>query len=153
MDSSKLNRQAIVLLIGYLLQFLAGMTLNLFVTIPNNHPGNSGNNYFTRSWHSLIWSISGSGGWILAFHVILALFLVLGSISLFVFAVISHKKVWIINGGLAATLTLGAFFNGMSFIDFNKDVSSMIMAVCWSGAVAAIITGLLVGKKRVAQTT
>lgn len=152
MINSKLGRQGIGLLVGYILQFLAGMTLNLFVTIPSNHPGSAGSNYFARSWHSLMWSLSGHGGWVLSFHVILALLLVVGSISLFIFALISHDKIWSITGGVAALLTLGAFFNGMSFIDFNKDLSSMIMAVCWIGAVAALIVGLVIYPKRIIRT-
>ena len=143
MYKDKLNRQAMGLLAGYLLQFIAGITLNLFVTVPNNHPGSSGNDYFTRSWHSLIWSISGSGGWILSFHALLALILVLGSVSLSIFAFLANNKTWKIAGSVAALLTVGAFFNGMSFIDFNKNISSMIMAVCWIGAVTSLGVGLL----------
>jgi hypothetical protein len=143
MRETKFNKQAIGLLGGYLLQFLAGMFLNLFVTIPNKHPGSSGNNYFSRSFHSLVWSLSGSGGWVLSFHVWLALLLVLGSLSLFVMACMAHSTSWSIYGGIAALLSLGAFFNGMSFIDFNKDISSMIMAMCWIGAVAVLVLGLL----------
>jgi hypothetical protein len=126
MKYEKLRPQALGILVGYALQFLAGMTLNLFVTIPKKHPGASGSNYFIRSLHSLIWTLSGSGDWQLAFHVYLGLL---------------HDKRWSIVGGIAALLTIGAFFNGVSFIDFNKDISSLIMATCWLGAVTAIIVG------------
>jgi hypothetical protein len=143
MDSSKLRRQSSGILAGYMLQFVAGMLLNLFVTIPSTHPGSSGKDYFTRSWHSLVWTLSSHGGWQLAFHVYLALFLVLGSISLFVRAYLQHDKNWSIAGGVAALFTIGAFFNGLSFIDFNKNISSMIMAVCWLAAVSALIFGLV----------
>jgi len=144
MQKDKLNRQAIGILAGYLLQFIAGIILNLFVTLPNSHPGDSGDNYFARSWHSLVWSMSGSGGWTLSFHAILALLLVLGSSSLAAIAIMKKDKSWRIAGSIAALLTIGAFFNGMSFIDFNKDVSSLIMAVCWVGAVSSLVIGLLI---------
>jgi hypothetical protein len=142
MNVSRLRRQSIGLLVGYVLQFLAGMSLNLFVTIPTKHPGSSGNNYASQSWHSLIWSLAGHGGWGLAFHVYLALLLVFGSISLFVFALVLHNKNWSITSGIVALFTLGAFFNGLSFIDFNKSISSMIMATCWLVAVGVLIFGL-----------
>ena len=142
MKNDNVRPQAIGLLFGYGLQFLAGMLLNLFVTIPSKHPGSSGSNYFSRSSHSLIWALSGSGGWELAVHVYLGLLLVIGSLSLFIRAVALHNKRWSIAGGVAALFTLGAFFNGLSFIDFNKDFSSMIMATCWLVAVGALFVGI-----------
>jgi hypothetical protein len=143
MKNDDVRPHAIGLLFGYGLQFLAGMLLNLFVTIPKKHPGSSGSNYFGQSSHSLIWTLSGGGGWELAVHVYLAILLVLGSLSFFVRAMILHDKSWAIAGGLAALFTLGAFFNGLSFVDFNKDVSSMIMATCWLVAVSSLTYGLL----------
>jgi uncharacterized membrane protein YhaH (DUF805 family) len=143
MDTTKLRLQAIGLLIGYGLQFLAGMSLNLFVTIPSTHPGSTGSNYFSRSLHSLDWILSDKGGWGLAFHVYLGLLLVLGSISLCIKALHQHDKNWALAGGIAALLTIGAFFNGLSFVDFNKNISSMIMAICWLGTVGALIAGLV----------
>jgi hypothetical protein len=142
MNNTKLRRQAGGLLVGYALQFLAGMSLNLFVTLPAKHPGDTGNDYFVRSGHSLTWALSGHGGWPLAFHAYLGVLLVLGSAALFVNALIARSRRWEICGSIAALFTIGAFFNGMSFVDFNKDVSSMIMATCWLVAVASLIVGL-----------
>src|ERR1700676_3641916 len=136
MNSDRFRKQAAGLLVGYVLQFLAGMLLNLFITIPSTHPGSSGSEFFSRSSHSLVWALSTHGGWELAFHAYLALVLVLGSFSLFIRAVIAHNKDWSIAGGVAALFTLGAFFNGLSFVNYNKNVSSMIMATCWLIAVA-----------------
>ncbi|MGH7141926.1 MAG: hypothetical protein ACREF5_00375 [Candidatus Saccharimonadales bacterium] len=153
MKNVEFNQRAIALLGGYLLQFLAGMFLNLFVTIPSKHPGSSGDNYLGRSFHSLVWSLSGSGGWVLSFHAGLALLLVLGSLSLFVMALIAHSRLWSVSGGIAALLTLGAFFNGLSFIDFNKNISSMIMAICWVGAVSVLVLGLLKHTKSGTKTS
>lgn len=142
MGSPKLRMQALGLLIGYGLQFLAGMLLNLFVTIEVTHPGSTGSEYFSRSWHSFVWSLSGHGGWELSFHAYLALLLVLGSIALFVRATVMRNKGWAITGGISALFTLGAFFNGMSFVDYNKDISSMIMATCWLVAVGTLVFGI-----------
>lgn len=148
MDKLKIRIHAQVLLIAYALQFLAGMLLNLFVKIPQSHPGDSGSDYFARSTHSLIWSLSGGGGWELAFHAYLAVGLVLGSISLFIKSMVAASKQWQIASGLAAIFTLGAFFNGLSFIDFNKNISSMIMAICWLVAVASLIYILMLDSSK-----
>jgi hypothetical protein len=146
-NDTTLRKHAIVLLFGYALQFLAGMLLNLFVTIPTQHPGDAGSNYFIRSAHSLLWALSGSGGWELTFHAYLALLLLAGSTALFVRALILHNKEWAISGGLAALITSGALFNGLSFVDFNHNHSSMIMAACWLGAVGVLVFSLIRSKK------
>jgi hypothetical protein len=148
MAKSKLPEQATGLLVGYALQFLVGMLLNLFVTLPAKHPGTAGHNYFGQSVHSLTWALSNGGGWELTAHVYLGLLLVLGSCSLFVRALFEHDRQWAIAGGVAALFTLGAAFNGLSFIDFNKDISSMIMATCWLVAVGALIVALLKGSTK-----
>lgn len=139
MRTTKLKWQAIGLLVGYALQFLTGILLNLFVILPNKHPGDSGSNYGARSWHSLVWTLSGHGGWALALHVYLGCMLVFGSLSLFTGAMIQRSRKWSVAGGMAALFTIGAFFNGMSFIDFNKNPNSMIMAACWLVAVSSLV--------------
>ena len=153
MSSTKLKRQAIGLLVGYALQFLVGMLLNLFVTIPDKHPGDSGSNYFARSWHSLVWTLSGHGGWTLAFHVYLGCVLALGSISLFIGALMQRSRRWSVAGGVAALFTIGAFFNGLSFIDFNKDISSMTMATCWLAAVSSLVAACVLKAKALERAT
>jgi hypothetical protein len=135
--------QAFGLLFGYGLQFLVGILLNLFVTLPASHPGSTGNEYFARSAHSLIWAFSGTGGWELALHAYIALGLVLSSAALFIRSLKQHNRRWEIAGGIAAFFTLGAFFNGLSFVNYNEDVSSFIMATCWLIAVGALVVGLV----------
>lgn len=142
MSTSKLHVQSIVLIVGYALQFLAGMLLNLFVTIPSNHPGSNASNYFSGGFHGFIWAISDRGGWELSVHVYLAILLVLGSVSLFIRAFSVHDKNWSIVGAVAALFTIGAFFNGLSFINYNKNISSMIMATCWLVAVGSLVYGV-----------
>jgi hypothetical protein len=141
--SNSLYRFAAGLLAGFGIQFLAGMFLNLFVTIPRKHPGTMGNDYFIQSSHSLIWILFGSGGVALAIHVYIAIALFLGCLGLFILSLKLHDLVWARMGGIACLFTLGALFNGLSFIDYNKDISSMIMASFWLIAVGALIVGLL----------
>ncbi len=90
----------------------------------------------------MIWALSNHGGWELSVHVYLAVLLVLGSVSLFVSAVTVRNKNWSITGAIAALLTMGAFFNGISFINYNHSISSMIMATCWLGAVGSLVFGI-----------
>ena len=147
-----LRRQATGLLIGYAVQFLAGMTLNLFITISPNHPGTTGNDYFMRAGQGLLWALSGSGGLALAIHASIALLLVLGSLSLFAAGLQQKDRVWSWCGGVAALFTLGALFNGLSFISYSHDFSSMIMATCWLVAVGTLVYGLLTtGKPRASR--
>lgn len=142
MSSAKsLQRHAGGLLVGYGVQFLAGMTLNLFVTLPKAHPGTQGSDYFLRSSHSLTWALSGVGGLALAIHVYIAVALLAGSAALLVRSIKAHKQSWVWSGGVATFFTLGALFNGLSFVDYNQDVSSMIMASCWLIAVSALVVG------------
>lgn len=143
MKNKTLKVQAIVLLILYGLQFFAGMTLNLFVTIASNHPGSNAKNYFSGAGHGLVWALSGAGGWELAAHVYLALILVLASIGLFTSSLKYKSGNWMWSSAVATLFTIGALFNGLSFINYNHNVSSMIMASCWLIAVGAIVYGLV----------
>ena len=144
MISQRLRLHAIGLLGLFAVQFVVGMTLNLFVSLPTSHPGTSGGEYFTRSAQSLIWAISGGGGWALAIHVLLAVVLLLGCLVLFVRSLrLKAPSFWCWMGGLASLFTLGALFNGLSFVDYDNDFSSLIMAVCWLAAVVALVAALL----------
>jgi hypothetical protein len=44
---------------------------------------------------------------------------------------------------MAAMTTKGALFNGLSFINYNHDISSMIMVSCWLIAVGSIVFALI----------
>lgn len=135
---------------GFAAQFLLGMTLNLFVTIPASHPGGNAKNYFAGAWHGLVWTLSGAGGIALAIHVYLGIGLCLGCMSLIFHGLRLRDRVWMWVGLLASLFTLGALFNGLSFINYNHDISSMIMATCWLVAVGVLIFGLLSHKGPVA---
>jgi hypothetical protein len=145
---AKLQRSARGLLAGYALQFLAGMTLNLFVTIPAKHPGASSSEYFSGALRGLGWALADKGGWALAVHAYLAVALVLGSVVLCYLSVQSHLKRWIVASTIAMLVTVGALFNGLSFINYNHDISSMIMAICWLTAVGALVFVLIKSDKR-----
>ena len=136
--NGRMRRVATWLLVGYALQFIFGMTANLFVTLPEQHPGVGSTEYFGGVLKGLIWALDGGGGWVLATHAYIALTLVIGAGILFFMSVWLKSKQWIIASTTALLFTIGAFFNGLSFINYNHDFSSMIMACCWLVAVGAI---------------
>lgn len=139
MSDSRLRAHAVVMLWLFGLQFLAGMLLNLFVKIPKTHPGTTGGEYFSRSWSSLLWALSGGGGWALLVHASIAVVLFLGALALFLRSLGRSGRGWRWASGIAAFFPLGALFNGLSFLDFDEDFSSMIMAACWLIAVSLTV--------------
>jgi hypothetical protein len=144
--SAGLRRLALWAALLVLVQAGIGMVVNLDVTIPGNHPGARPSNYFSGSASSLGWAIT-HGAAALAIHATLGLavaVLVIGMAARS-FAVASRPvRAWSV---LAALLVLGAGFNGASFLDFNHDTSSLIMALLAFAAVGcyAVVLYLLPG--------
>ena len=133
--SAGLRRLALGAVVLVLVQAGIGMVVNLDVTIPAHHPGARPANYFSGSASSIGWAIT-HGAAALAIHATLGLavaVLVIG-VAVRSFAVASRPvRAWSV---LAALLVIGAGFNGASFLDFNNDVSSLIMAMLAFAAVA-----------------
>jgi hypothetical protein len=132
-----------------LIQASIGMVVNLDVTIPAHHPGARPSNYLSGSASSIGWAIT-HGAPALAIHATLglALVIVVTGLAVRAFAVPSRPvRAWSILGGL---LVIGAGFNGASFLDFNKDISSLIMALLAFAALAcyAIVLFLLAGGRQ-----
>ena len=132
------------LLIGLVVQFLAGMWVNLFVTIPDAHPGSKPSEYFSGSAQSVVWAITGSGLPALVFHAVWGLLLVLGSAALAFQARRLHRRSLTVAAVLGFLLVLGAGFNGASFLDFGEDFSSMIMATLFALAVLCYVSILVI---------
>lgn len=117
------------------------MVVNLYVAIPGQHPGARPSNYLTGSASSVGWAIS-HGTPALAIHATLGLALALFVIWVAVRAVLLHQRAvaaWLILGGL---LVIGAGFNGASFLDFNKAISSLIMALLAFAALLCYAVGI-----------
>ncbi len=127
-----------------LVQSGIGMDVNLFVTIPAGHPGARPSNYLGGSVSSIAWAI-GHGALALAIHASLGLALAVLVIGVAGSALRVRSRAiaaWSLLGGL---LVIGAGFNGASFLDFNNDISSLIMALLALGAVAcySVVLSLL----------
>ena len=124
-----------------LLQFLLGMAVNLFVTIPAHHPGSQASNYFVGVFQSVVWAIS-HGTLTLALHTVLGLLLVLSSIGVLSGAIRRRRRGLIIVAALGLVGIMAAGFNGGSFLVFGKSYSSMLMSVGFAIAVAGYAVGL-----------
>jgi len=124
------------LLVALLVQFAIGMYVNLFATIPLNHPGHGANDFFTGSYHSVAWAeTSAHAPLILAFHAGLGLLLVVGSLWLAVLAIRGRRAGYVWAAVLGALFILGAGFNGASFLNYNHDANSYVMALLFAAAV------------------
>jgi heme/copper-type cytochrome/quinol oxidase subunit 3 len=123
------------MLVVVLAQYAIGMVVNLFVTIPAHHPGAKPSNYFSGSGSSVAWAIA-DGPAALAVHAALGLALVVAAIAVAVLATNLRRRGVIALAWLGAACILGAGFNGASFLDFNHDISSLIMSLLAAAAIA-----------------
>jgi hypothetical protein len=131
---AKLRLQAIGAVFMICVQASLGVFVNLFVTIPRHHAGSSPSEYFRGSFHSVAWAI-GHGAVALVIHAVLGLLLALMVIDIVVRAVILGRRAVVAWAVTAALFTIGAGFNGASFLDYNKDVSSFLMAILSLGSI------------------
>lgn len=117
-----------------------GVFVNLFVSIPGRHTGSQPSDFFTGSLHSLAWAVA-HGAVALYLHTLLGLLLAVMVIGMVARALSLGRRsltTWIVLGAL---FTIGAGFNGASFLDYNKGVSSFIMTVL---ALAALLCFMVV---------
>ncbi len=124
-----------------LVQAGLGMAVNLYVTVPAHHPGAHPADYFAGSYDSVAWAIA-HGTLALVLHASLGLALVVVAIGAAIHALRSSRRAvafWSVLGGL---LVVGAAFNGASFLDFNDNISSLLMALLAFGAVASYAAAL-----------
>ena len=131
----------LVVVLLVLVQATIGMVVNLYVVIPSHHPGAKPSNYFTGSFHSVVWAV-GHGAAALAVHASLGIALVVFAVGTAVHAIRAARRavaIWSVLGGL---LVIGAGFNGASFLDFNIDISSLIMAMLAFAAIGSYTVAL-----------
>jgi len=137
----EIRRLPLVMLFWLLVQFLLGMAVNLFVEITRNHPGANPPEYFGGVVQSVTWAVL-HGPFLLELHGVLGLLLVLGAIALLVQAIRSGPRSFAIASGVGAFSILAAGFNGGSFLNYDQDFSSMIMAAFFAIAIASYAAAL-----------
>ena len=133
-------RSAMIMLV---IQFLLGMAVNLFVTIPTDHPGARPAEYFSGVVQSVTWAIL-HGHALLILHASLGLLLVISAFGLLVQAIQTRLRAMTVVTSFGAFGVLEAGFNGGSFLNYNQDFSSMLIASFVAGAVVAYTIGLYV---------
>lgn len=129
-----------------LVQYLLGMVVNLFVTLPAHHPGSGAGDYFGGVASGLAWVIPRGPGWAAA-HAAFGLALVLAA---FAGVALSWRRASRACTGasvLGALAILGAGFNGASFLNYGQNYSSMIMSGLWALAVACYATGMFLAAR------
>jgi hypothetical protein len=137
----QMRNQFLGTLVFLIIQFLLGMAVNLFVTIPTSHPGANPPEYFGGVVQSVTWAIL-HGHVLLIIHASLGLLLVANALGLLVAAtrIRARDLIWVTSLGLFGVLAAG--FNGGSFLNYNQDFSSMLMATFFAWAVIAYMVGL-----------
>ena len=156
MTDRELRRTLVGFLFLLQVQFLLGMAVNLFVTIPAKHPGAQPPEYFGGVVQSVTWAIL-QGPLLLILHASLGLLLVAGAIGVAVRAWQRGGRMIRWTTALGAVCVLAAGFNGGSFLNYNEDFSSMIMAGFLAAAVACYVLALSssaeAGARRLPVTT
>jgi hypothetical protein len=128
-------------LIFLIVQFLLGMGVNLFVTVPRDHPGANPPEYFSGVAQSVTWAIL-HGPILLILHAALGFVLLAFGIWILVSAIRSRTRGLIVAASIGTLAILGAGFNGGSYLNYHEDFSSMIMAGFFAIAVLAYVAGL-----------
>lgn len=135
------------LMLGLLVaQFVIGMTLDVFIRIPEMHPGVSGA-YLTRTIDGYGWAMTNGGGVGLTAHLVIATILVLGSVATLGFSIAARNKVWIIASSCGLIGVWLAFLNGLEFINTNLDKHSFAMAMAFMIALISYGSGLYLAKQ------
>jgi len=130
-----------------LVQFFLGMITNLYVNIPDKHPGAGSSDFFSGAPKAIGWAIT-SGLPALALHVSLGLALAVISIVFIIDAARSRDRLWIWLSVAGSLLLIGAGFNGASFLVFNHDFSSLIMAGLFALSLGCYLAGIYVASRR-----
>jgi hypothetical protein len=133
-----------------LVQYLLGMAVNLYVTLPGRHPGAGAPNYFTGAVSGVAWVIPHGPAWAAA-HAAFGLALVLAAIAGLALTRRQNSRLATATSVLGALAILGAAFNGVSFLNYGHAFSSMIMAGLWPLALACYITGVLLAARHLSR--
>jgi len=129
---------ALVLLVG---QFLLGMVVNLFATVPKDHPGANPPEYFSGVVVNVAWALLHGPFW-LVLHASLGLLLLAGAVVILVQAIRSRTRRQIVTASFGLFGVLGAGFNGGSYLNYHEDFSSMLMAGGFAIAVVSCAIAL-----------
>jgi hypothetical protein len=138
------NLAACVLLV---VQYLLGMVVNLYVTLPGRHPGAGASDYLSGAAAGLAWLITDGPAWAAA-HAALGMALAALALAAIAFAWRGGSTADKVTSVVGALAIIGAGFNGASFVNYGHDFSSLIMAGLWALALACYLTGAILAVGR-----
>lgn len=139
--AAQLRRAMLAASLLLLIQAGIGMVVNLYVSVPRSHPGAQPGDFFTGAFRSVVWAL-GHGALALAIHAALGVALVAVTVALAAGALRHRRGVVAGCCTLAALLVIGAGFNGASFLSYNLNVNSLIMALLSFGALLCYLVGI-----------
>lgn len=115
-----------------LVQFGLGMGINLFITIPEHHPGTGAPNFVAGFLQSIVWGIV-HGPLLVAIHVVLG---VIVQVHPFFVAKALPRLVPSTRWPTAAApvCVLAAGVGGAAYLTYHQDVFSLLMALGFGGA-------------------
>jgi hypothetical protein len=132
-------------------QLIIGIVVNLYTRIPDTHPGSSsrGGGYFADLGRVIAWALT-SGPLTLGLHVALGLALIVVGIGAVAGAARAGGAGIITLSLLGLAFTIGAAFNGGSFLIFGNgdNLSSLIMEVLFTAAAASYVIALAAALNR-----
>jgi hypothetical protein len=130
-----------------LIQYLLGMVVNVYVVLPNQHPGAGAGNYFSGAVAGLAWTITSGPAWAAA-HAAFGMALAAAALAALALAWRTGTTAAKTASVLGALAIIGAGFNGASFVDYGHAFSSMIMAGLWALALACYLTAAILAVRR-----
>jgi hypothetical protein len=136
-----------------LIQFGLGMWINLFITIPQNHPGADATNFVVGFFQSVVWEIA-NGGLLFAIHIVLGLTVVtfhpvLGLLPL---SVQYGPRGSVLAGAAAAVLAPAAAVSGAAYLTYQQDIYSLLMALGFGGVVLCYAISLYLLSRPIGAT-
>lgn len=145
-QQGQFRRYAQVMIVVLIVQFFAGLAVNLWITLPKHHPGTKASNFFGGVYDGIKWAILHSGIAILIVHIIVAFALVGLTIRFTISAMLKLNRFWIKVNALGAFFILGAFFNGASYLNYSEQVSSLLMEIFFVLAISTYLGALYISK-------
>jgi hypothetical protein len=120
-QAGMLRRASLGMAIGLLIQYVLGMVVNLYVTVPRQDQGGG---LLTAIGRAL-----ANGPVALGVHAALGLLLIVGAVSLVIRAAAARQRAatWLSAVGLLAVL--GAAASGAGFVNSDADGASLAMAL------------------------
>jgi hypothetical protein len=130
-----------------LIQYLLGMIVNVYVVLPDRHPGAGASDYFGGAAAGLAWLITVGPAWAAA-HAALGMALAAAALAAIALAWRGGSTAVRTAAVTGALAVIGAGFNGVSFVNYGHAFSSLIMAGLWALALACYLTGAVLELRR-----